>query len=113
MAAFHPEIKNINYQELLALSRVVRDSTGKIIDELHRTSPFMTKYEQTRILGLRTKQINNNSEIFVTMEKKALDGYLIAKKELEKKAIPFIIKRPLPNGQCEYWKVEDLEIISF
>ena len=40
-----------------------------------------------------------------------IDGYLIALKEFEEKKIPFIIKRPLPNGGCEYWKAADLEIL--
>ena len=38
-----------------------------------------------------------------------LNGIRIAEKELEEKKIPFIIRRPLPNGGSEYWKVEDLE----
>ena len=29
---------------------------------------------------------------------------------LEKK-IPYIIKRPIPNGKFEYWNIKDLEII--
>ena len=44
--------------------------------------------------------------------KKYDNNILIAKKELEKKLLPFIIKRPLPNGECEYWKLKDLEIID-
>jgi hypothetical protein len=40
-------------------------------------------------------------------------GYLVAKLELEQKKIPFIIKRPLPNGGSEYWKLSDLEDIIF
>jgi hypothetical protein len=32
-------------------------------------------------------------------------------KELEEKKMPFIIKRPMPNGGCEYWKLSDLEIL--
>jgi len=40
-----------------------------------------------------------------------IDGYLIAKLELEEKLIPIIIRRPLPNGKSEYWKIKDLEII--
>ena len=41
-----------------------------------------------------------------------IDGYTIAQKEFEKKKIPFIIRRTLPNGGSEYWKFEDLEILS-
>ena len=39
-------------------------------------------------------------------------AHLIALKEFNEKKIPFIIKRPMPNGGCEYWKFEDLEIIA-
>ena len=42
-----------------------------------------------------------------------VDGYIIAELELQQKRIPFIIRRPLPNGGCEYWNLKDLEIISF
>ena len=40
-----------------------------------------------------------------------LEPSLIAEQELKEKRIPFIIKRPLPNGKYEYWNVKDLEII--
>ena len=110
---YHPETKQINFNELLALSKVTRNGEGQIIDVLHKTIPFMTKYERTRILGLRTTQINNGSEIFVNVDKDVIDGYVIAEMELKEKKIPFIIRRPLPNGASEYWRVEDLEIINY
>jgi len=47
----------------------------------------------------------------VELGSEVMDGYLIAKKEFELKKIPFIIKRPMPNGGCEYWKFKDLESI--
>jgi len=107
----HPEIKQINFEELAALSTVTRNNKGQIIDKLHRTLPFLTKYEKTRILGIRCKQINNGSQIFVDVKDDVLDGYIIACKELEEKKIPFIIQRPIPSGACEYWKLADLELI--
>ena len=112
LLSHHPELKQINYDELLALSTVIRDKKGNIIDQLHKTQPFLTKYEKARILGIRCKQINNGSQIFVAINDKIIDGYNIALKELEEKKIPFIIQRPLPNGVCEYWKVSDLELIN-
>ena len=108
----HNELKQINTTELEALSRIIRDKNGNIIDELHKTVPFLTKYERTKILGLRTKQINNGSQIFVTVDKNVIDGYNIALKELEEKKIPFIIQRPMPNGGSEYWRINDLELID-
>ena len=53
-----------------------------IIDDLHRTIPYLTKYEKTRVLGVRTKQINAGAPIFVEDDPSILDGYLIAEKEL-------------------------------
>ena len=109
----HTELKQINHSELEALSRIIRNKDGNIIDKLHKTIPFLTKYERARILGLRTKQINNGSAIFVEADKHIIDGYNIALLELEQKKIPFIIQRPLPNGGSEYWNVSDLEIIDY
>jgi hypothetical protein len=40
-----------------------------------------------------------------------VDGYQIALLELEQKKLPFIIKRPYPNGGVEYWNVGDLEVL--
>ena len=108
---FHPESMSHNYDEIQTLARVVRNSAGVIVDDLHRTIPIMTKYEKTRILGQRAKQLNEGSPAFIKIDSTVIDGYLIAVKELEQKKTPFIIRRPLPNGGSEYWRVQDLEIL--
>ena len=73
----------------------------------------MTKYERTRILGQRAKQINSGATAFVKVPENVLDGYLVAEMELAQKRIPFIVRRPTPGGGCEYWNLKDLEIVSF
>jgi DNA-directed RNA polymerase subunit K/omega len=103
--------RSLNYEDILALSVVKRDEHGLIIDINHTTLPIMTKYEYTRILGVRAAQINNGASIFVDIDDSVIDGYLIAREELKLKKIPFIIQRPLPNGKMEFWKIEDLEIL--
>jgi len=108
---YHPEVLIHNYDEIMNMARVVRDKNGVIVDELHRTIPIMTKYERTRILGQRTKQLNEGAKPMIKVNSTVIDGYLIALKELEQKRIPFIIRRPLPNGGSEYWRVQDLEIL--
>ena len=108
---YHPEIKQINHNEVITLSKVVKDKHGVPIDPLHKTVPFLTKYEKARILGLRAKQINAGSDVFVDVPSNIFDGYTIAQMELEQKKIPFIIKRPLPNGSSEFWHVNDLQLI--
>lgn len=111
ISEYHPELQTHNYTEVEILARVVRDGDGNIIDPLHQTLPFITRYEKAKILGERAKQINAGAPIFVEVEPSVIDGYLIALKEFEEKKIPFIIKRPLPNGGCEYWKFKDLELL--
>ncbi len=93
------------------MSTLVRDQRGNIIDPLHQTLPFITRYEKARILGERAKQINAGAKPFVEVDVSVIDGYLIALSEFEQKKIPFIVKRPMPNGGCEYWKLSDLEIL--
>jgi DNA-directed RNA polymerase subunit K/omega len=100
-----------NYDEIDVLATIVRDANGLIVDPLHRTFPFITKYEKARVLGERAKQLNSGAKALVEVEPTVIDGYLIALKEYEAKKIPFIIKRPLPNGGCEYWRFRDLELL--
>lgn len=111
LQSFHPELLQHNYEEVAALTKVTRNTEGIIIDPLHRTLPFITRYERAKILGERASQLEAGAKPMVKVEPNVLDGYLIALKEFEEKKIPFIVKRPLPNGSCEYWKLQDLEII--
>jgi len=108
IAKYHPEMVSHNYHEIEALCRIVRDGNGNIVDPLHRTVPFITRYEYARVIGERAMQINAGAKPLVEVGEHVVDGYVIAVKEFEQKKIPFILKRPLPNGGCEYWRVTDL-----
>lgn len=111
VSSHHPELLQHKTEEIETLSKVVRNEENMIVDPFHKTVPFLTKYEKARILGERAMQLNAGGKPFVNVDPSILDGYLIAEKELNEKKLPFIIKRPITNGACEYWKVEDLEIL--
>lgn len=108
---YYPELIFHNYDEVETLSKVTKNSNGEIIDPLHKTLPFITKYEKSRIIGERARQINAGANPLINVDPSVIDGYLIALQEFNEKKTPFIIKRPLPNGACEYWKLQDLEIL--
>ena len=112
IAEFHPELNTHSMEEVEAACTVIRDDHGSVIDPLHRTLPFVTRYEKARAIGERAKQINSGAKPFIEIEQSMIDGYLIALKEFEDKKIPFIIRRPLPDGTSEYWRLSDLEIIA-
>ena len=111
IASYHPELVMHNNDEVETLSRIVRNEQGIIVDPIHKTLPFITKYERARILGERAKQLNMGAKPLIEIGPDVIDGYLIALREFDEKKIPFIIKRPMPNGGCDYWKFKDLEII--
>jgi DNA-directed RNA polymerase I, II, and III subunit RPABC2 len=110
---FHPECLQHNYDEVAKFTAVIRDSNNIIIDPLHRTLPYLTKYEKARILGQRAKQIECGAKPLVKVPENIIDGYIIAELELQQKRIPFIIRRPIPGGAFEYWNLKDLENIAF
>jgi DNA-directed RNA polymerase I, II, and III subunit RPABC2 len=111
---YHHEMLFHNEDEVRKMTTIVRNEEGDIVDELHKTIPIMTKYERTRILGQRCRQLQNGSIPFVDISRygdEILDDHFIATLELEQKKIPFIIRRPLPNGMSEYWNARDLELL--
>jgi DNA-directed RNA polymerase subunit K/omega len=81
-------------------------------DKYHITYPFLTHYEKTTLLFLRTSQIERGSHSYVAVPEGVTDSYEIAKLEFKEKKLPFILKRPLPNGMYEYWNLKDLVILE-
>ncbi len=108
----HPEC-NLDYieQVIPKVSLQFVPPGGDKADSNHRTYPFLTNYEKTKIIGLRANQLSKGSVPFVSVPKHITDVRDIARLELEQKRLPFIVKRPLPNGQFEYWRLADLLIL--
>jgi len=75
------------------------------------TKPFMTKYERVRLLGVRTQQLISGAKPMIKNTQN-LTPKQIAELEIENNVLPLIIKRPLPNGQVEYWKTSELKRIN-
>jgi DNA-directed RNA polymerase I, II, and III subunit RPABC2 len=73
------------------------------------TTRFLTKYEKARVLGTRALQLSMNAPPMVAVEGET-DPLEIAYKELREKKIPFIIRRYLPDGSFEDWKLDELAI---
>jgi len=73
------------------------------------TKPVLNKYERARLLATRTKQLSLGAKPLVKIESKTpLPPYEIALHELKEKMIPLIIKRVLPSGKIELWKMDEL-----
>lgn len=81
------------------------------LDQNHKTYPFLTVYEKTAIIGLRSEVLSRGGQPFIPVPNYITDVREIARMELEQKRLPYIVKRPLPNGTYEYWRLADLMII--
>ena len=88
-----------------------RTTYDNMKDKKRRTIPFLTKYEKARIIGKRAMQISKGSIPLIDIGN--LDNPIdIAKKELFERKIPYIIRRPLPDGTYEDWRVDELRILE-
>ena len=75
-----------------------------------KSIPILTKFEKARIMGVRLQQLANGAKPRIdTSGLRSIEE--IVNQELIQRKIPFIIKRSLPNGLSEYWKIEEFEIV--
>lgn len=80
-------------------------------NEDRETKPILTKYERVRILGDRAKQLSLGAKPML-LNVDNMNPKDIAKLELERGVIPFIIEKILPDGRRERWKVSELKIVN-
>lgn len=89
----------------------IKEKTSKLIPRSERkTSRIMTIYEKTRLLGIRTQQIDMGCDPLIDASEGFTDSLQIAEQELKQKKIPLIIRRYLPNGDYEDWEVDEMII---
>lgn len=82
-----------------------------LLDSENRlTDPIMTIYEFTRLIGRRDFQLRTGEcEPLIDIGDE-IDTLEIARKELYAHVIPLVIRRTLPDGRSEWWKVSQLYI---
>ena len=100
----HPEVKP-----------VFRKEVAEMIKQPRVTQPFFTKYEYTSLIATRAQQIAEGAKPLVDLKgMKTSDPmfiWTVAKREIEERKLPYIIRRQLPNNTSEFWSVPELEIM--
>jgi DNA-directed RNA polymerase I, II, and III subunit RPABC2 len=113
---YHPE-SILDYADAIKPKvplQVATQSPGdlkKHLDDNHRTQPFLSVFERTKILGFRANQLSQGARPYILVPEHVSNVLEIAKLELEQRRLPFIVKRPLPDGTFEYWRLSDLMLI--
>lgn len=80
-----------------------------LMKQSNRTKNKLTKYEITKIIGVRSEMIAAGAKPLVSVPNHITDVQDIAEMELEQRRIPFIIRRETSGGY-EYWKIEDMVV---
>ena len=74
-------------------------STDK--DKIMIGPPVLTRFEKARIMGARALQLSLGAPPFIAIPETARTSLDIAMDELDKRVIPIIIRRVLPNGDYQ------------
>ena len=101
-------IVNVNNNDIFHDSKEILTNYDKLKTE-NKSKPVMSKYERTKIIGVRAQQISEGCEPLVEVPKHLTKTLDIATYELKMRKTPFIVKRKV-GTKIEYWKVEDLII---
>lgn len=75
------------------------------------TRPYITKFEKAKIIGVRAEQLAVGAKANIIVPEYLTDVRKIAENEFYEKKIPFIIRRKLPDGTFEYFRLTDFKNI--
>jgi len=76
------------------------------------TKPYLFPFERVRLLSDRTAQLADGAQPKI----KNIDNLSaedIAELELKHRIMPLVIRRPLPNGKHETWKISELADMKY
>ena len=90
----------------ISIQSIEDDQMNRISSE-KRTSPEITKYEKTKAISIRAQQIAMGSPSTVEIGD-LRTAVAIAEKEYEENKIPLIVRRYLPDGTYEDWKISEM-----
>lgn len=90
------------------------DTYKNYYTETKKTKPILTKFEKAKILGVRAEMIANGSPLSIkppaNIYNSNTPSYDLAVEEFKERKIPLLIRRYLPDGNFEDWRLEDLII---
>lgn len=78
------------------------------------SSKKLTKFEKARIIGLRALELSLGAPPLIPIDQDGdeISTTEIAKQEVERKVLPLIIGRRMPDGSYVYVSLGDLEIMD-
>jgi len=110
LEAIDKECKIIEDREII--SKNLEHKSAEIVNENGEVTlgpPTLTRFEKARILGARALQLSLGAPHFIEIPKNATTSLEIAMEELNRKEIPIVIRRILPNGDFQNIPMQQFE----
>jgi DNA-directed RNA polymerase I, II, and III subunit RPABC2 len=108
---------------VIIMSVSTRNNRAEVIEDFNdimriydpatnKTKNILSKYERVKIIGLRSEQLQRGADPYVEVDTtKEFNPRQVAAEELRQKKLPFMIKRTMPDGSFEYWRLDDMIIL--
>ncbi len=102
-ADLEKKLKEIEDREIIEADPTTHEPIEILVEKGKITigPPTLTRFEKARIAGARALQLSLGAPPFIPIPKTARISLDIAMEELEKRVIPIVIKRALPNGDYQ------------
>jgi DNA-directed RNA polymerase I, II, and III subunit RPABC2 len=110
LSIHHPECR-IDYLETVMEALPLGAYPPEELDKHHKSVPYLTLFEKTKLIGFRANQLAQGARPLVDVPSHVTDVIEIARIELEERRMPYILKRGMPDGTFEYWRLTDLLIL--
>jgi len=97
------ECKIIEEREIIEVDPIHEPIEIKLLGKgkIQLGPPTLTRFEKARIMGARALQLSLGAPPFIEIPKTARSSLDIALEELDRRVIPIIIRRVLPNGDYQ------------
>lgn len=93
---------------------VFRNEVAEVVKQARITREYFTKYEFTTLLATRAQQLAEGAKPLASLDglntSDPMFVWNLARREIEQRKLPFIIRRQMPNGESEFWSAQEMEV---
>jgi len=89
----------------------VENTYSQYFQDKKTTRPYITKFERAKIIGVRAEQLAVGAIANISVPEYLTDVRKIAEMEFYEKKIPFMVRRKLPDGTFELFRLTDFKNI--
>ena len=107
LSMHHPECRIDYLENVMKVLPLTAYPPGEL-DKQHKSVPYVTLFEKTKLIGFRANQLAQGARPLVDVPKHITDVIEIARLEYDERRMPYILKRGMPDGTFEYWRLTDL-----